>query len=313
MEKFETTTGEEAHIITGELSTLFRVLSKPDTLKILYLTGQGIENSTHAMEELDLTSKRYYSRLRELIDTGLVSKKDGVYRQTALGSMVYDRFLPTMGKAFDAREELELIVYLEGTELDDGARNRILDNLDIPSFAEPTKLRIIDNYESMVVDVIDLCDEAEENILIATNYLDVRVMEAAFRAVDRDVTNMVILGKSNLSSKLQNLRTMLSLTFAKTIINFASNKVDLKEFVRFIDLPYTFCVVDGHHSIIEFSNTLNESFIVALSIDDRNVGEKLIKFYETLWNAGEFHTALKVVTSLGTKLNGETSQQDREL
>jgi len=313
MEIFETTTGEEGQIITGELATLFRVLSKPDTLKILYRTGIGIENSKYAIEELGLTPKRYYSRLRELIDTGLVRKMDGVYRQTALGRLVYERFLPTMGKAFDSREELELIVYLEGTELENGVRKRIEEELGIPSFAEPTKLRIIDNYESMVIDVIDICDEAKESILIASNYLDVRVMEATLRAMDRDVTNKVIMGKRKISSKLQNLRMMLSLTFAKTLINFASNEMNLKEFVRFIDLPYTFCVMDGHHSIIEVSNTSNESFIVAISIDNRDVGEKLTKFFEMLWNTGEFDDALNFVNSIDNELNGEASQQYSEL
>ena len=313
MEKFESKTDEEAHEIGGELSNLFRVLSKPDALKILNRTGMGIENSKYAIEELGLTQKRYYSRLKELIDIGLVKKIDDVYRQTALGRMVYDRFLPAIGKAVDVREEMELIVYLEGTEIDSEVKKSIEEELGIPNFAEPIKLRIINNYESMVIDVIDICDEAKESILIASNYLDIRVMEATLRAMERDVTNKVIMGKRRISSKLQKLRMMLSITFAKTLINFASNKMNLKEFVRFIDLPYTFCVMDGHHSIIEFSNTSNESFIVALSIDNRDVGEKLTQFFEMLWTTGDFHEALNFVTSIDNELNGEAAQQYSEL
>ncbi len=298
MEKFETKTGEEGQIITGELATLFKVLSNPDTLKILYLTGIGIENPTYAMKELGLTQKRYYSRLRELINTALIRKMDGVYRQTALGRMVYERILPTMGKAFDAREELELILYLEETELENGVKKRILDDLDIPSFKESPKIKLLRDYEALAIAVIDLYDSAEESILLASNYFDVRVMEASVRSVDRGVTNRLIVGKQSLSSKLKNLRMMLSLTFAKTLINFTTNKVNIRDFLRFVDLPYTFCVVDGHHSIIEFSNTANESFIVALSIENRKVGEKLTKFFETLWNAGDTHVALEAINSL---------------
>ena len=150
----------------------------------------------------------------------------------------------------------------------------------------------------MVVDVIDLCDEAEKSILMASNYLDVRVMEACFRSVDRGVTNRLIVGNQSLSSKLKNLRMMLSLTFAKTLINFTTNKVNIREFLKFVDLPYTFCVVDGYRTIIEINNTINEQFIVALSIDNRNVGEKLTKFFETLWNAGDFQSAIEVLESI---------------
>jgi len=99
---------------------------------------------------------------------------------------------------------------------------------------------------------------------------------------------------------MKNLRIMLSLTFAKTIVSFASDKVDLEGFLRFADIPYTFCVVDGHLNIIEFSNYLNEDFIVALSIDDRVIGERLTKFFEMIWEAGEFNSALKIINSLKT-------------
>ncbi len=293
MEKFDKTIAEEAHIVNGELSTLFRVLSNPDTLKILFRTGMGIENSTYAIEELGLTQKRYYSRLRELIDTGLVSKKDDVYRQTALGRMMYDRFLPAMGKAVDAREELELIVYLEGSEIENGVRKRILDELDLPSFSDSTKIKLLGDYEDLAIEAIDLYDSAEESVLLASNYWDMRVIEAFFRASERGVTNRVIMGKNRQSSKMQKLRMMLSLTFAKILLDFAANTTELKNIVRFVDLPYTFCVVDGHHSIIEFSNPLNESFIVALSIDNRSVGENLTKLFEMLWEAGEFKSAIE--------------------
>ncbi len=280
----------ESHV--EGVADLFKVLSKPDALKMLSRTGMGIENSAYAMEELGLTQKRYYSRLKELVDTGLVRKRDGVYRQTALGRMVYDCFLPAMGKVFDAREEVELIVYLEGTKIDSEVKKRILDELEIPSFAESTKIKLLIDYEDLAVTAIDLYDSAEESVLLASNYFDMRVIEAFFRASERGITNRVIMGKNRQSSKIQKLRSMLSVTFAKILIDFASNTAELKYTVRFADLPYTFCVVDGHLNLIEFSNPLNEGFIVALSIDDRGIGDKFTKLFEMFWEASEFHSAI---------------------
>jgi len=301
---------EKAELRAEGVTSLFKVLSKPDALRLFRHTSDGIKNSTYAIAELDLTPKRYYARLRELVDIGLVRKMDSGYGQTGLGRMIYDRFLPAMGKAYDARDELELLVSLDGLEMENGVRKSILEELGIPIFEDSTKLKLLGDYEALAIEAIDLYDSAEESVLLASNYWDVRVMEAVFRATERNVTNKLIVGKKSLSSKLQNLRMMLSVTFAKTIINFASNKVNLRDFVRFVDLPYTFCVVDGHLNIIEFSNTLNESFIAALSIDDRGVGEKLTKFFETFWKAGEFNSALNIVNSIETKLNGEAPHQD---
>ncbi len=287
---------KESHV--EGMADLFKVLSKPDALKILFLTNDGIMNSTQTIEEMAISQKRYYSRLKELIDTGLVRKSDGVYGQTGLGRMVYNRFLPVMRKAIDAKDEMELIVYLEETALENGIQKRILEKLDLPSFSDSTKVKLLKDYEALAIEAIDLYDSAEESVLLASNYFDVRVMEATFRSVDRGLTNRLIVGKQSLSSKLKNLRMMISLTFARTIINFTTNKVNMREFLRFVDLPYTFCVVDGYRTIIEITNTINEQFIVALSIEDRNVGEKLTKFFETLWNAGDTQAALEAINSI---------------
>ena len=284
---------EQAESWAEGVTSLFKVLSKPEALIIFRHTVDGIKSSTYAIEELDLTPKRYYARLRELVDIGLVRKLDSGYRQTALGKLIYDRFLPAMRKAVDAKDELEFIMGLEGIEIENGVRTRILEELGIPIFADSTNLKVLGDYEALAIAAIDLYDSAEESVFLASNYIDVRVIEAFLRAVDRGVTNRCIMGKNSLSSKMQSLRMMLSVTFAKAVINFASDTVELKNTVRFADIPYTFCVVDGHHNIIEISNTLNESFIVALSIDDRVVGEKLTKFFKTLWKAGEFHSVIE--------------------
>ena len=281
---------KESHV--EGVADIFKVLGKPDALKIFFLTKDGIMNSTHTMEEMAISQKKYYARLKALVDIGLVRKRDGVYGQTVLGEMIYERFLPAMGKAVDAKDELELIVGLEGTKLDNGAKKRILDELEIPSFADSTNVKLLKDYEALAIAAIDLYDSAEESILLASNYFDVRVMEACFRAEDRGIINRIIIGKNRHKTKIKNLRKMLSVSFTKAIINFASNTVNLRETVRFADLPYTFCVMDGHCNLIEISNILNESFIVALSLDDRVVGEKLTKLYETFWNAGESQSAI---------------------
>jgi len=283
---------EKAESRAGGITSLLKTISNPDAFKLFNHTRDGIKNSTYAIAELDLTPKRYYARLRELVDIGLVRKMDSGYRQTALGKMICDRFLPAMGKAYEARDELELLEGLEEIEMENGVRKRILEELGIPIFEDFTNVKLLRDYEALAIAAIDLYDSAEESVFLASNYVDVRVIESFLRAIDRGVTNRAIMGKNRQSSKLQNLRMMLSVTFAKAVINFASNTVELNNTVRFADLPYTFCVVDGHQNIIEISNTLNESFIFALLIDDRVIGEKLTKFFETVWKAGEFHSVI---------------------
>jgi len=291
---------EKAESWAEGITSLFKVLSKPDALRLFTHTVDGIKNSTHAIEELDITSKKYYARLRELVDVGLVRKKGSVYGQTALGRMIYDRFLPAMVKAVDAKDELEFLVGLEGLEMENGVRKHILEELNIQDFAGSIKVKLLVDYESMVVDVIDLCDESEESILLASNYFDVRVMESTFRSMNRGVSNKLIMGKKRLSSKLKQLKRILSPAFTLTIIKSVSDATKIGELSRVLDLPYSFCVVDGQRSIIEISNIVDEKFIAALLIDNRGVAEKLTEFYESLWKEGDLNSDIKIIDLLKT-------------
>ena len=203
-----------------------------------------------------------------------------------------------MGKAVDAKDELELIEYLEGTELENGVRKLIESKLDIPGFAGSSNLRMSADYETLVCDVIDMCDSAKESILLASNFFDIRVMEATIRSQERGVTNRIILGRKSLSSKLQQLKMMLSPAFTMAVINFASKAEDLSEMVRIVDLDYSFCIVDGHRIILKVSDIVKGDFLAAFSVNDWKMGKRLTDSYEELWKKGETHTAVKFLSLL---------------
>jgi len=289
---------EKAESWAEGITSLFKVLSKPDALRLFTHTVDGIKNSTYAIEELDITPKKYYSRLRELVDIGLVRKLNSGYRQTALGRMIYDRFLPAMVKAVDSREELEFLVGLEGLEMENGVRKHILEELKIQDFAGTPKMKMIEDYESLVVELIDLFDSAEDSIVLASNHLDVRVLDANFRTMDRGVKNGFIIGREILSSKLQQLKMMLSPKFAMAMMTIASKSTDFSEIARVTDIPYSFCVVDGRINMIEISSAHNASFIAAFHVKNSDLGEKLTNLFETLWKAGDIHSTLKLLSSL---------------
>lgn len=285
-----------AELDTEGLVSLFKVLSKPDAFEVFLLAGEGIESSTYAIEELGITPKKYYARLRELVDIGFINKTEGTYRQTPFGSIICDRLLPVMGRAYNARDRLGLIAGLKGTQIEDDVRNLIEDELKIPNLAEPIKVKVIKDYESLVTDTIDMCDEARESIILASNYFDVRVMEATFRSIDRGVANRIIGGKSGLSPKLQRLKLIFSITLMKKVIELAS--MDMKKIVRFSDLPYSFCVIDGRLNLIIVSNTTNDNVIVAFIIDDKNIGEELTEAFEEFWEYSDSHPAFKFLDTL---------------
>lgn len=289
---------ETTHIDHEKLGNLLKILSKPDAIRILFFADQGISNSTHAIEELGLSSKRYYARMKALLEEGLVMKNGSIYRQTALGNIICNRFLPAMGRVCDSKDKLELMMYLEETQIENGMKKLIEEELKIPDFGISTKVKIINDYESLVIDLMDLCNEAENNILLASNYADVRVIDAVIRSHKRGVNFRLIMGEQASQSKLNQLRLMLSPRFTKAMIEFMSIPDDLGEMTRVTKLAYSFCIIDGSHYVYEVINPTDMEFLFASFVNDKRLAEKMIDSFEKLWETGKPNEMLKFFSSL---------------
>lgn len=289
---------ETTHIDHKKLGNLLKILSKPDAIRILFFADQGIRNSTHAREELGLSTKRYYTRLRALLGEGLVIKSESGYRQTALGNMFCSRFLPAMGRACDSKDKLELLMQLGDTQIENSVRTLIEEDLKIPDFGISTKVKIINDYESLVIDLMDLCNEAENNILLASNYADVRVIDAVIRSHKRGVNFRLIMGEQASQSKLNQLRLMLSPRFAKSMLEFMSIPDDLGEMTRVTKLAYSFCIIDGSHYVYEVINPTDMEFLFASFVNDKRLAEKMIDSFEKLWETGKPNNMLNFFSSL---------------
>jgi hypothetical protein len=77
--------------ILKETSNILGILSKYDALKIFLHSIEGIEAETDAADRLGLTKKQYYTRLKQLVDSGLIEKRQGKYVHTTLGKVIYEK------------------------------------------------------------------------------------------------------------------------------------------------------------------------------------------------------------------------------
>lgn len=68
---------------------LFNIFTNLDTIHLFMLAEKGIKNSKSAMKELALTPKRYYSRLKVLVDEDILEKVNGVYVYTPTGEILH--------------------------------------------------------------------------------------------------------------------------------------------------------------------------------------------------------------------------------
>ncbi len=290
---------------TESLVKLFKVLSKPDALRLFLHTGEGIESSTYAMEELNLTSKKYYARLKELVEIGLMQGSGGSYTQTPFGLFVCNKIIPTMNNAFKNRKELKIISEL-GTRVDDKTRNKIIKILKdkgVVGFLEAdygiSPIRMIDEYESLVDELKSAIECAEKSVLLATRYSDSKIADVGLRALKRGVKIMTL--SSETSSRIDALRMVFSPKILEALIYYVSNLEDIGEVSRITSVPFSFCVVDDSICFFGFPSLDDEKYSIGFIIDDKSVGEKFTEEFYEMWNKAEPDETLKFLKVLRKK------------
>lgn len=107
---------------------IYPVLCNDDSLLIFELASKGIADSRMVLERYHLTKKRYYSRLKRLVKLGLVSKSGGMYKQTALGTIIYEQQVRALDRILAKKPSFDILDDLSRkNKPDDGLRSAISD------------------------------------------------------------------------------------------------------------------------------------------------------------------------------------------
>ena len=84
--------------------------------------------SSILITRVELTRKKYYSRLNDIINAGLMVRKNGRYFLTSLGKIVYEA-QELIGKAIHCSSKLKAIDSIQTAELPTTERTKIIDTL----------------------------------------------------------------------------------------------------------------------------------------------------------------------------------------
>ncbi len=95
--------------VTQKIIGLLSLLSKPDAFRVFILAGGGIRSQVDTPSKIGLTKKQYYSRLEQLVGAGLLTKNDGVYRQTTFGTIICCNYLLKLGIEIMNSKYMEMV------------------------------------------------------------------------------------------------------------------------------------------------------------------------------------------------------------
>ncbi|MEM2913187.1 MAG: hypothetical protein QXR06_02455 [Candidatus Bathyarchaeia archaeon] len=265
-------------------------LANKDALKIFQMAKDGISSSTDAMRKLNLTQKRYYMRLGDLIKANLIQKDDGVYRHTTLGSLFYE-VIKLLGQAVDKQEHLELIdkvkrsKNLSAKEQDEiihalakGGIDKFINLID----GGINPIGIVYNFEDIVEGTIKLIEAAEKEVYIASRYTENSIVEAIFRNLNRGIEWHLISGdKNNLSQKIRMISKLLSHPkMIKIYYDIFRSENVRTGYVE--NLPFSFVIVDGKYVGIEVPKPESGEFFAGFFLENKVFAEKLIEAFNAL-------------------------------
>lgn len=294
----------------NEMVRILDALGNEDALAIFMYTERGINSSKLTIEELGLTQKRFYSRLKELIEVGLVEKSEGEYRYTTFGNIFFKIGFSLL-EMLENREQIEL---LEKIRVSSSLPNSEVDKIHSvvsKSFRDMSglfdmvflsgkqrKVEVLPSYERLVERIIEEIMASKEEILLATRYIDNKVIDSMFKAQTRNVKNKVIMAKENLEDKVNKLKLMLSPGLVMSLLEYL-NDPDLDDLARDGNVPFSFCIMDGRHCFFELPSMGNHDFSIAFFVDDEEIGERFTKMFNSLWESAEAKSVPKFFQMLG--------------
>ncbi|MFZ1076507.1 MAG: hypothetical protein WAN47_03640 [Nitrosotalea sp.] len=233
-------------------------------------------------QKIGLTKKQYYTRLKQLVEFGLLGKRENKYEHTALGNLVYEKHVVGLLNNMKISKELEMIDLLKRTskfkpeEISNfvskiNPESNIYENLDVVK----NRFELTSTYDSMVRKVLELVDFAETGILLASRFQDERIINAILKKTAMGIHTKVISDINLVADYFESEKDKMKIDDKnkKERINVVANpfypsKIDRK----YLKVPYCMLIIDGKYVGLEIINNCEpEKFKMALF----GIGEKL--------------------------------------
>ena len=281
-----------------ETSELFTVLSNVDAIRIFLYAQKGITNSTHAIKDLNLTPKRFYSRLKELIDTGIIIKEEGKYSLTPKG-FVLSKIGYTIFEVLNNKDRIELILNLSKSKsltVEERVKvnNLLLENSEISKIIGPIvnglsygKVETISTYEVLVSRLNEEVMNSKKAVRIATTYFEPLTLDTAVKTIQSGVLMQCLMSKKTMSKKITKLRMLLSPKSILSMLDLLKASGDINRVYREVEVPFSYAILDGERCFFEFPQIGDEDFSIAFYLIDRNVADKFQKYFDITWKEND--------------------------
>jgi len=243
---------------------------------------------------LNITPKRYYQRLKELIDLGLVEKTEIGYQHTPLGKAV-NNINTSLIDVYKNKEKIEFLgKFMNTTALSEEEKasisNILVEGTQIGQLmnhiveAGQKKIEKIPSYENLVKRVCEELEKTTTSLYLATSYFDPDVISTCFKVYQKGVKIQAIMPGSSLTNKFNKLRMIMSPKALMTIIDVLRSSKNPSELYRENEVLFSLVIIDNNRCFFEFPKIFEEEFTVAFYVEDALLATKFAKVFDKIWS-----------------------------
>jgi hypothetical protein len=281
---------------------LLSVLSHWDNLSIFMFASSGqLMAETASLQKLKLSRKVYYTRLKQLIDAGLVEKVEGIYRHTSLGNIIYQNHIVRLAEVVKNTKQLKIIDTLTHAgqfSEDDIARfvsqisgspsDFFITDTRSSSSSSPAKIEVAWNYQDMLSAIVQRVEFCKSEILLATRSFNEVIINSILRKANSGIDVKVLADSSLVKQYAEvadNNLIKLNRNSSESIDTVTGPWQFKKIQRRLTTIPCSMIVFDGAEVGIEIVNG-NEptQFYSTIFIKDERTSKTMVDFYHKMWD-----------------------------
>jgi len=270
---------------------IIRVLKNEDSLNIFLISEKGISSSNENIRNLGLTKKRFYLRVKELIDVGLIEKREGNYRLTELGKIIFNTIIK-LEPILLLKDKLKILEHIKDSGIIPQEKevefikmifpDEIYDFISNDQFPSS---KIITTFEDLKKEIIHELDNAEKNILFISKYYDLTVAEKCIQKMEKGIDFLYVMEEFKISDAKKILGILLGSKSIKLIYDFFNK---YKKSIKMVDkLLTSMIIVDDERAIVEVISPIDEDFLFAIKINDKTIVKSLTDIFFNIWNKGK--------------------------
>jgi predicted transcriptional regulator len=281
--------------LLAQLTDVLSVLSKNDALTIFLMTEEGIRSELDTPAKIGLTKKQYYTRLKQLVDLGLVEKHNESYTQTAFGKVVYRKHILGLTNNIKNSKYLQMVDALKANpkfnekdimELISKVEPQI--NIDLQESPKKNST-ITSSYEDMVRKILEMIEFSQSEILLVTRFQNELIINSILKKASSGVTVKILADTGMVKEYFEKESEIISDKNKTERVRVVSNPFyPSKADRRYAHIPFCLLVVDNKHVGLEIVDiTEPRKFKMAIFTEDQILSSHMTSLFNNLWQKSD--------------------------